>query len=187
VSLPVATSCQLVRPARASRQFSRLTRGGTLVEVAVSTLLVGVLLVAALNTVGARLRNQNNLTDRQRAALLADQMLSEILELDYKDPNQTPVFGLEASESGSNRSVYDDVDDYHELDESPPKLRSGTTLSGTTGWVRSTYIHYVNSSDLTSVVGSDQGYKRITVQVSKDGDQLAEMTAVRTAAWKFDP
>jgi MSHA pilin protein MshD len=172
---------------RVTRRLRRRALGGTLIEVAVSTLLVGVLLVAALSTVGARLRHQSDLTVRQRASLLADQMLSEVLELDYKDPNQTPTFGLEANESGSNRSAYDDVDDYHGLNESPPKLRSGTTLTGVTGWTRSTSIHYVGPSDLTSVVGSDQGYKRITVQVNKDGEQLAEMTAVRTAAWNFDP
>ncbi|MCA9146997.1 MAG: type II secretion system protein, partial [Planctomycetales bacterium] len=53
--------------------------GYTLVEVAISTLIVGVLLVAALNTTGYATRGQIDNKQRAQAKLIANAMLAEIL------------------------------------------------------------------------------------------------------------
>lgn len=159
-------------------------RGASLVEVAMASLLVGVLLISALNAVGARLRHQSALTDHERASLLAEQLLSEVLQHRYDDPDETPVFGPESSESAGTRDAYDDIDDFHGWDASPPQAADGAVLANSAGWRRTATVEYVLSNDVTSTSGSDQGLKRVTVSVYKDGVLLVSRVGVRSAAWE---
>lgn len=151
------------------------------------SLLVGVLLIAALNTVGARLRHQGRLSDRERAVLLGQQLLAEILENDYRDPDETPVFGSEGSESVGSRALFDDVDDYHDWDASPPESRGGTALADGSGWRRTVVVDYVMENNLLATSAADEGFKRITVEVYRNGDRLAATSTVRSSAWEFAP
>ncbi len=60
------------RPPRANGGFS-------LVEVSVSTLIVGLLLVSALKSAGMQARSQGIVFDQARGWLLAQDLLAEIL------------------------------------------------------------------------------------------------------------
>ena len=165
--------------------FSRkIRRAGSLVEVAMASLLVGVLLIGALNSLGASLRHQSLLAERQHAHRLAEQLLAEVLEHRYADPDETPVFGAETSESGGTRSAFDDVDDFDGWDQSPPVDRSGTTLANSTGWRRTVDVAFVPSNDMTGTSGTDQGLKRVTVSVYLDGEMIVSRTTVRSRAWE---
>jgi Tfp pilus assembly protein PilV len=159
-------------------------RGTSLVEVAMASLLVSVLLIGALNTVGARLRHQSALTDRHRACLLAEQLLSEVLQHRYQDPDETPVFGPEASESAGSRADFDDIDDFHTWDATPPQATDGTPLANSAGWRRTITVEYVSASDVTTTAASDEGLKRITVEVYKDGQLICSRVALRSSAWE---
>ena len=167
---------------RNGRQCRR--RAARLVEVAMASLLVGVLLIAALNSVGARLRHQALLADQQRAHRLAEQLLAEVLEHRYADPDETPIFGPEASESGGTRSVFDDVDDFDGWDQTGPVDRDGVALANATLWRRTVNVAYVPANDMTGTSGSDQGLKRITVNVYYDGQLLASRVGIRSRAWE---
>lgn len=162
-------------------------RGASLIEVAMSSLLVGVLLVAALNTVGARLRHQLLLSERHQAMLLAEQLTSEVLTCDYEDPDGAPVFGPEPSESGSGRELFDDVDDYHGWDAAPPEDRDGTPIANLSDWRRTIDVEYVEANDLTAASISDEGFKRITVEVFRNGKSLAKQVSLRSRAWEATP
>ena len=159
-------------------------RAASLVEVAMASLLVGILLIAALNSVGARLRHQSMLADRQRAHRLAEQLLAEIMECRYDDPDETPVFGVESSESGGTRNLFDDVDDFDGWDQTPPVDRIGTTLANSTGWRRTIDVAYALSNDMIGTSGTDQGMKRITVSVYLDGNLMISRVGIRTSAWE---
>lgn len=162
-------------------------RGASLVEVAMASLLVGVLLIAALNAVGARLRHQSMLTNRQIAFHLGQQLLAEVLENPYSDPDQTPAFGAESGETGGTREAFDDVDDFHGWDATPPESRDGNALPNRTGWRRKVIVEHVKSSDLLSTAAADEGFKRIAVEVYWNGELLATVSTVRTSAWEFSP
>jgi len=141
--------------------------GFSLIEVAVSSLLVGSILVAALNTTGAVLRFRSATSDSSRATLLATELLAEIQHKRYSDPNQTPVMGRETGET--LRSHFDDVDDYTGLTESPPMTLGGASLTGFTGWSRSVTVVLAQRNSPMQTAASDEGLKRITITVSKDG------------------
>ncbi len=135
----------------------------TLAETVVSTVLVGVTLVAALNTVGATARGYSTARDLQMGRLLAQQLMAEILEGCYEDPDGSPVFGQEAGESTPGRTGYDDVDDYHGWSACPLQRRDGTVVPGAADWTRQATVEWVNPSDPSVVVASESGLKRITV------------------------
>ncbi len=156
-------------------------RAFTLVEAAVSIALVGGLLVASLDLLGATTLGHKGMGDQGRAQLLALGLMSEILAQYYEEPDDTPVFGREGAESGSDRGDYDDVDDYHDWTSSPPETKDGTGMGQLTGWERSVTVEYVQPEDPTTTSGTDTGVKRITVTVSYNNKPLATMVAVRTS------
>jgi prepilin-type N-terminal cleavage/methylation domain-containing protein len=152
--------------------MSLVRRGFSLIEVTVSTLLVGVLLAAALSATGQSLLGQRKTADREVARLLADTLLAEILLQNYSEPGEAdPPCGPDAGETSANRTTFDDVDDYCGAVDSPPTTEDGTAIPGLTGWERQVTSDYVDSETL-AVVGSDEGAKRITVEVRLEGETI---------------
>ena len=155
----------------------------TLVEVMMSVIIVGVMFVAALNTVGSTRIGEYKITERNRGLLLAQDLMAEILQQAYDDPNDPVVFGTESGEGTSNRTDFDDVDDYHGWSQSPPQRRDGSAIPDLDRWTRSVAVVWINPANLSQTVGSDQGAKRMSVTVTHNGLPVASMFAFRTSAW----
>ena len=153
-------------------------------EAAVSTVIVGLLVVAALGTVGATRRSVQQMGDYKRGALLAQQLMAEILQQSYEDPTEPVVLGLELSEVGLTRLAFDDVDDYHNWSASPPQNKDGTVIPDLTGWRHSVVVERVSPTNLSQTAISESGVKRITVTVSVNDVEVASLVALRTAAWQ---
>jgi MSHA pilin protein MshD len=159
----------------------RARRGFTLLEVTVSTLLVGTILVGSLSTIGSVLRQRTRTADDLRGMLLAEQLLAEILTKEYAEPTEVPLFGAELSELLS-RANFDDVDDYHGWDRSPPEDRSGKTLDDLSGWRRRVRVEFVDPFKPSSPTLDDRGAKRVTVEVLRDGRLQARLRGLKTDA-----
>lgn len=154
--------------------------GLTLVEVAVSTVIVGVMLVAALETLGAVLRSQRLNAARLTGPGLAHEIMGEILSLPYEDPeNPGGSIGTDSGESSSDRTAFDDVDDYDNWSENGPEGKDGAGYSDYTGWERDVQVDWVNSTTL-AVAGSDTGLKRITVTVTDPDGVETQISALRS-------
>jgi hypothetical protein len=148
-------------------------RGLSQIEVVVSSLIVGVVLVGALNVLGGATRTNRVAAEQLDAPGLAHQLMGEILALPYEDPEEPGGnIGKESGESGGDRVDYDDVDDYHGWNMDPPQYKDGTPVPGAIGWERVVLVKYFDPS--TGSTGlTDTGVKLITVQVdSPSGDQL---------------
>jgi hypothetical protein len=156
-------------------------RGINMVEVAVSSLIVGVMLVASLRVVGQSFLTQRLNADRATGQFLADALLNEALQLSYMDPGLTssPI-GRGSGESATNRNNYDDVDDYHGYSESPPKSKTNTVLEGFNGWRRSVTVQWVDHTNLNLVRTSESGVKRVIVQALRNGELVATATGYRS-------
>lgn len=158
----------------------RHRRGSSLVEVSVCTLIVGVMLVPALNSVGAVLRSRNAATLHDGSGL-SQQLLTEVLQAAYEDPESPAgAIGTDAGENTTTRADWDDVDDYHGWSQSPPTDKSGTAISYYTGWTRSVTVNWVDPNNLSTVVGSDQGLKKITVTAVDSSGRATEAVALRS-------
>jgi hypothetical protein len=161
----------------------RTARAFTLVEAAISTFIVGVMVVAALSTVGATRLGEYKVAESCRGLPLGQDLLAEILQQSYEDPNGSAVFGVESGEGTANRTDFDDVDDYHNWSASPPENQDGTDMNDLSGWERSVQVSWLDPTDLSRTVGSDQGVKRITVTVTHNDMPVASVSAFRTSAW----
>ena len=122
------------RPGRCRR------RGFTLVEAAVSVLIVGLMLTAALYALGGVGKARAVGLGQGRGMLLAQDLLNEVLRAAYTDPQSPGGWGPEAEENTATRADFDDVDDYLGWSASPPQAKDGTALAGYDGWQRSVAV-----------------------------------------------
>jgi type II secretory pathway pseudopilin PulG len=171
-------------PQISDRMPSRRSRcaqsGLTLVEVVASTMIVGLMAVAALNSLGAATRSSEWIGNRAVAQGLADELLAEILQTAYADPSGSLAFGPDGTESAGPRAAFDDVDDYDEWNASPPQYRDGAAMPDRANWRQRVHVNRVDPSDPIQISVSDQGAKRIRVLIEYRDQILAEQIAVRT-------
>jgi type II secretory pathway pseudopilin PulG len=160
----------------------REATGFTLIEAVMSILIVGLMLVAALNTVGASKVSRVRNAEQSLGPMLAQELMTEILNQNYMEPAGTLAFGLEG-EDPTVRTDWDDVDDYHGWSASPPQNRDGTVVSGTEGWGRSVAVSWADTADLNSTAGSPSGIKRIDVTVTRNGRTVTTLSSLRTSGW----
>ena len=148
-------------------------------EVAISTLLVGVMLVSAMKSLGGATRTWRTAEGSHDGLSLARQLMAEILQQPYAEPSDPPLFGVESPESTVTRKLWDDVDDYNGW-SSVPQGKQGSPMTGYSGWTRAVTVDLVKISDPTQTTGSDLGLKRIVVTVTDPTGRTTELTAFRS-------
>ena len=148
-----------------------------------SIVLVGVMLVAALNAAGASKLALTKLSDRGKGMLLAQELMTEILAMEYEDSGLgTGSFGRTGAKNApGDRSLYNDVDDFADWTASPPEDKDGTAKAEYAVWSRSVLVDWATVADVRITSVSDTRIKRITVTVSKNGVTVATLVAFRAA------
>ena len=152
----------------------------TLVEAAISTLIVSVMFVVALDTVGASRLTQHRAAMITRGRFFAAVLMSEIRAQAYKDSATNPIFGPEVGESTATRADFDDVDDYNGW-SGPPTDRDGTALANSAGWTESVTVEWVARLNPSSVQATETGAKRITVIMKFNSVPEVTLGGIRTA------
>ena len=160
--------------------------GVTLIEAVLSIFIVSIMFVAVINTVGAMARSRQIQATQSSGPALGRQLMGEILQSQYVEPDEEAIFGPEASEAGNSRENFDDVDDYNNWSASPPQAKDGTDIPGLTGWQRSVTVQYAHPDNITDTVGSDQGLKRITVTVTDLRGAQTTLVALRCNNGSYD-
>jgi MSHA pilin protein MshD len=165
---------------RSRSRHSRLRRlaGFTLVEAALSCVIIGVALVPAIAMVGAASADARAHSDMIRGMELARQLMSEIVQCHYSDPD--------GSEAGETRATWDDVSDYNGYTEATLTTKDGTALSGCAGWSRSVTVSLVNPSSPDTVSGTDVGLKRIVVTVTAPSGKTCWLSALRSSGSGYE-
>ncbi len=162
---------------------SRRRGGFALIEAVISALIVGLMLAASIELVGKSRASQQWCSDRVRAYQLAVQIMAEITDQPYRDPDALGgILGVDPGELLSSRADFDDVDDYNQLRETPPRNRDGSIIPGYADWVREVAVQWVNGEDASQPSAGESGIKRITVEITRGGRSLAQLTSFRTAA-----
>lgn len=151
-----------------------------MVEAVISTVIVSVMLIAAMRTVATSRVGQTWNSDRLKGHHLAADLMAEILDLPYSDPEGVPLFGPEVSELLTDRGTLDDVDDYNGFWENVAKRRNGSQMEGYTNWSRSVSVAWVTPSDTRTTSLIETNVKRITVTASRGGVPVARLVALRT-------
>ena len=168
-----------------SRVLTRNRAGFTLLESTISAVLAGVLMVSALQALGASRRREISTADRVLGQQLAGSLINEIMLQAYQDPDTVPsaVLGPEPSESNADRVLFDDVDDYAGWKSSPPNDRNGSVTPGFSDWARSVTVQWIDPGTLAVTSAGFTGLKQITVTVSKSGKPITSLVGYRSVAW----
>ncbi|MBL8764523.1 MAG: hypothetical protein JNM07_09680 [Phycisphaerae bacterium] len=171
-------------PRREHRPARR--RGFSLVEAAISVVLVGGVVVASLGGISAALRSARAASDRARASQLAGDLMTEILSCPVDDP-LLPSGVTDAPPTTVDRRSCNDIDDYAALADTPPKDRDGTPISGYTSWSRRVTVQWVLAATPETPSNADTGLRRITVTVWRNGTELARLVGLRSRSWQLPP
>ena len=160
-------------------------RGSSLLEVSLSTLMIGLLMLASLHSVGAAKRHENDTGNRLAGQQLAYGLMNEILQTAYIEPGgtATPTLGKETGENTGNRALFDDVDDYHGWTASPPQDRMGNVIAGCTGFQNTVSVTWADPTTLASTAAVNTGLKKITVTTTKNGRQYASLVGYRSICY----
>lgn len=160
-------------------------RAFTMVEVVGSVMIVSVTALGVMRLVGVSTASTLRTGDRALGHLLAQQLMTEILQQDYRDPDDPIPFGREPGEAAASRADYDDVDDYDNWSAPKVQNKSGVATLEQERWVRVVNVDFVRPDDLMKTVESDLGVKRITVKVLHRDVEVASLVAIRTAPSGF--
>lgn len=152
-------------------------RGFSLVEAMVSAGIVGVMLVASVNLLGSAAKTRVTDNNRRTALALAQQLMSEIQPLPYKDDALTGIlFGPELGET--SRGSYDDVDDYMNYREKPLEERDGSVMAAYANWQRKVKVVWVDPDTLAESL-LDTGLVKIEVRVTDPRGVESSVCALR--------
>ena len=153
--------------------------GLSYVEVMLATVIMSVLLVAAVRLFANLGRSALHTSDAAAAATLAVEMIEEIRRLPYKDPYAAAQFGPGDGETGAGRTGFDDIDDYDNWSACPPEDRSGQSFSQYPRLTRAVNVRYVEADDFTQASGtSDEGFKEIIVTISTSDRVVAQQSYI---------
>ncbi len=103
----------------------RRQRGMTLVELLLAIVIVGIAAAALYSAMAAITARSADPMLRQQSLLLAEAHLEEILAQAYADPGAASACG---------RACFDDVLDYHGLDDQPPHDAQDNVLTQLAGY-----------------------------------------------------
>ncbi len=156
-------------------------RGITMAETIVSTLLVGMVLVGTIQLVAPIVRSGSVMSDKLIATNLARE-LSEEIATKYFTSTLTDDLEVLGPGPGETRDTYDDIDDYHGINNSPPQLSDGRVMTHLGGWARVVKVSHVSLNDPNAESVTYTGLKRVTVSVTKDGVTLATDVTIHAHA-----
>jgi type II secretory pathway pseudopilin PulG len=151
------------------------------VEVVVSTVIVGVLMVSSFSTIAASRRSQIFESNRVRGLAIAEALMTEIAQLPTREPSCDCGFGPETGETGTTRINFDDVDDYNNLLDSPPRAKNGTVYAGYSDLRRRVVVSRVSVSDWNVVSTTFAGVYRVTVIVQRGTTEVCRVVGYRTS------
>ncbi len=163
--------------------YARRRRAGfSLAETSICTLLVGMLLVAATNSVGASILTQSKTANLVKASSLADSLMSELLALPYMEPGATSsAITRESGESGGLKENYDDLDDFDGWQEQPPRYRDGSVMPNLSNWRRLVSIQWITIvGGIVSQSNAESNIKQINIEVQQNGTTIVTRQALVT-------
>lgn len=146
-----------------------------MIETTSAITIVSILLVGSLQTVATSLQSRRTLEDGLTADCLAESLFIEMSSLSFVDPNEsTTQLGREASETNNTvRSGWDDIDDYHGLNETSVSYRDGTTIPSCAGWRRRVNVLIANPADLAAnTTDLNLPLRRIVISVTSPSNKL---------------
>lgn len=149
--LLVLKKCYVNRP-------DRLQRGVTLIELLFSIVIISISFTGILKVVSLTTEHSSDPLIEHQAVAIAESYLEEILLQAYEDRDGT--------DGETNRTLFDDVDDYHGLSDSGVKNQYGVSVASLANYD-------VNVTVTIVTLASSIPAKRVQVNVSNAGQSIS--------------
>ncbi|QEF96319.1 hypothetical protein Mal15_03460 [Stieleria maiorica] len=143
-------------------------QGLSMLEVIVSLTLVTTILLVSLNASATIMQHRLENGEAVESQILAGYFLDEISTLDYRETSDEAVFGPETGESATNRSTYDDVDDFAGFQQVTPTFRDGESIPGYQNWMVDVSVtpQSVFGSGFQTVADANSHFRMVAVTVT---------------------
>jgi len=159
--------------------FVLARRAFTIIELIITIAVASIAILALATVFQESLKNMERQKALQSANLLGEDLMNEIRSKKYVDSDFPTNFGPEAGET--NRLNFDDVDDYNNWGESPPKTIEGGVMANATNFTWRAIVKNVPATNFNSPPDPDNftnDFKRITVIVSNTAIAVSNMSVV---------
>jgi len=168
----------------------KMQGGFTLIETIIVIVLLGAMMAGMTALFVNNINNSHRPFLRQRALAVADAFMDEILS---KQWNEAAPLGGGCVNTGSGscpagpavaaigidgetRPTYDDIDDYHGLNQSPPQESSGANMPGYVGFTATVTVAQPGTA-WNGIPAAD--VRRITVSVTSSNGETVAVSAYR--------
>ncbi len=148
-------------------------RAFTYIEVLMAVIILGFILIPLLSQFYIGFQGNKYAELVTQATDLGNDLMEEIEarrfdENIFPDEPVSPAqLGVDAGENANNRATFDDVDDYNNYHDTPPKAIDGTALTDFAQFGRSVSVDYVALSGTTWIHSATTTYyKRVKVIVT---------------------
>jgi len=140
-------------------------RGVTLIDLIITIIILGIAIPPMVGVFITSTRNSTFGVNMARANHLASNLFEEIRSKRWDE--NTGAASATLGPDSETRATYDDVDDFHGLNETPPQDSLGVAISGSTGFRQQVSVCYVADTAVNTCLGSGtSNYKKITVTVT---------------------
>lgn len=148
-------------------------KGFTYLEVLLGVMLLGLILIPLLSQFYIGFQGNKNATLVTQSVDLASDLMEEIKSRRFDenefpdDPVPAASLGTDAGENATDRTTFDDIDDYNGWQSHPPKTIDGNALTDFSDFTRKVTVTYVILSGSNWVAsGTATHYKEINVTVT---------------------
>ena len=151
--------------------------GAQLVEVAVASVVVAVMLVCSLDLLGASLRGSAVTSRMAQADKLAESLMAETEELPFDSPAPDLI--------PKRRRDFRKLADFNGWSASPPVDRDGNEVADK-AWQRTVSIELADPLNLNpqfSGPGQEASAVQVTVKVEHNGKTVKTLTGLRVKSW----
>jgi MSHA pilin protein MshD len=150
-----------------------MSRGFILVEVTITYMLLTVALIALLPVFILAIKAGKSTEQLQTATYLSQELLEEVRMRKW-DQNSSSTPGHVSNPSTSlgpdagetDKTKFNDVDDFNGLSENPPKDPLNNSLTAFSAYTRTASVNYVDSSMVAISTPSTSDYKQVKVCTS---------------------
>ena len=156
------------------RPETKLQTGFTMVELIVSIVVIAIGVSGILLMMNQNARSSADPAIQRQALAIAESYMEEILLQPYLDPDSGSV----CPSAEASRSLYDNVCDYHGLNDSGAIDQTGVALPGLGSYAVQVTVD--TSASLGSLSGSGQ-VLRIDVTVTPPFGQAIVLSSYRSA------
>ena len=179
------------KPHRPLKQYGTHEVGFTMVEMVLTIVIIGIAAVGISSSLALSLRHQSDGMEHARTQSLAQAYLEEILAKRYDE--NTPLGGVPACspattgcsiaanfDDGESRAQYDDVDDYHNVDDLPPVHADGTARVEYQRYRVQVSVSYASATQISDLGLTDPtDAKLVTVTVTAPAASPVAFTVTR--------